>query len=239
MKDKQHPEIEKIKSSLFSAEFKAGIQAEILENARNGDLPKLKKNYEDYPNFFDAKDSRKNNAFFLACQNGRLDCAKYLITLPCFTLNDRNYAHHTPLIAASYAGQLEIVNWLVEKFEMDYSYTGCTGGNALLFAAIGGHLDVIKTLVKVGVPYTAYFEYFVTPMLAGAIFGHLDVVKYFLENGIASVTEKNEGLEDAAYLADYHNHLDVKEWLTTKYPSQFGHNIGRYPSELNTQRKTL
>jgi len=102
----------------------------------------------------------------------------------CFYEGDRPTGNgFTGLHGAAFLGIAEIVAALLGMKKWDINATDTLGRTALVWAAVGGHEDVVRILLqRKGInPNTADTQYDRTPLLWAAERGHEGVVKLLLE----------------------------------------------------------
>ena len=151
----------------------------LMYASENGHLEMVKYLVE-YGADVNANNQSNKTAFVLASEKGHLEIVKYLIKNGAyFNSKDKNEA----LLRGSFNGHFEMVKYLVEQGAdvnakdtfncTSYKYTSnfnnsektnakkCDKDNktALLFASIGGHLDIVKNLVENGADVNAKDKY--------------------------------------------------------------------------------
>lgn len=128
--------------------------------------------------------------------------------------------HCTPLIVAARHGSHAVVKIIVSKFNVDLEKEGTVkfdgfvieGASALWCAAGGGHLNIVKTLVKAGANVNHPTRTKSTPLRAACFDGRLDIVKYLAEHN-ADVHIANQYNNSCLMIASYKGHLDVVNML--------------------------
>jgi len=138
-----------------------------------------------------AKDEGKNTCLHMAAGNGHLGISPLL---------------HPPRTRTLTNAAPEIVNLLVSQFssgpEADrQAYLDAAnefGNTGLHWAALGGHLDVVKLLMESGAsPVLANDKEYV-PLDLAAQNGKFDVVDYFFAQSKGKEGENGDGLAEAA-----------------------------------------
>lgn len=77
------------------------------------------------------------------------------------TINARDAGEATPLYLASKNGNAELCEWLIEN-GADITIVTSENNTPLHIAALGGHLDVLKLLIKVGTYILSFIKAFAT-----------------------------------------------------------------------------
>lgn len=155
---------------------------------------------------------------------GHIDSVKLIVEVNDVDLSKYdNNKHFNPIIyAASYSGNKELVQYLIDK---GADPNAKTSGNetALHRAARGGHLDVVKLLVAYGADLNIIYNANggLSPLSRAAESGNLEVVKYLVEKG-ADVNYTNESsgsspLRSAAYEGNY----EIFKYLAQMQPADY------------------
>ncbi|XP_046341387.2 ankyrin repeat-containing protein NPR4-like [Haliotis rufescens] len=96
---------------------------------------------------------RGENILHLACQGGRVQVVKYVLSKDTVRINSRGWKKRTPVMAAALHGHKEVVELLVVE-GADLSLVSERGENILHLARRGGHVEVVKYVLsqdKVGI----------------------------------------------------------------------------------------
>jgi len=107
----------------------------------------------------------------------------------------KNIYGETPLICASWCGQIEIVKYLIEECNANVEAENNFGNTPLIRASIVGHFEIVKYLIeehKANVE--AKNKYGETPLIRASELSRLEIVKCLIENG-ANYEELLERLE--------------------------------------------
>lgn len=119
----------------------------LISAVERGNLAKVQKLLAS-GTIVDSRDLEENTALMIAAREGHLNIFELLLRAganPCLTAFGE-----TALTIACEEGQLEIVkSWLAH--DLDVALDGDQGIQALIAAASGGHVDIIRCLVAVGV----------------------------------------------------------------------------------------
>ncbi|GJQ66144.1 putative ankyrin repeat protein [Trypoxylus dichotomus] len=126
----------------------------------------------------------------------------------------------TPLIVASRCGHEKVVKILISNFTPNLEEEGIVkfdgyvieGASALWCAAGGGHLNIVKLLVKAGADVNHPTRTNSTPLRAACFDGRLDIVKYLTDH-YADIHIANKYNNTCLMIAAYKGHLDVVSFL--------------------------
>lgn len=188
-------------------------RAIIYNAARDGKLERLKVFLENQKRDFldvclNVRDGSDKISLVIACRNGHLDVARFLFALGadpaiCGTVNfDGEIIHGAPpLWAASAAGHMEVVRFLVEDAAVNINQTTHTNSSPLRGACYDGHLAIVKYLVEKGADMELANRHGHTPLMIGAFRKKTEVVEYLLSKGaspLKSSYKGNTALHDAA-----------------------------------------
>jgi uncharacterized protein len=116
--------------------------------------------------------------------------------LPNDTIDKKDEHGWTPLMQASWDGDLGEVNRLLEKgADVNASESGST---SLHLAAQAGHLDIVKALLENGAIDSldrVTEDTNVSPLYLAAEWGHSDIFKYLIEQGANFIPEQRNKLD--------------------------------------------
>jgi ankyrin repeat protein len=117
-----------------------------------------------------------------------------------------------PLYYAALCGFLELVEHLTLKNPQYSSARGGHSGTALHSASLGGHLQVVRYLLRHGIDVNVRVSGHDTPLLLASWEGHGDVVQYLLEHG-ADVELRDQDDYTPLSLAAYDGRVDAVRLL--------------------------
>jgi ankyrin repeat protein len=126
-------------------------------------------------------------------------------------LNLRNNRGETAIMLASYQGFKDIV----EKLYLKGAEINHAGWNPLIYAASGGHTDIIRLLLEGGVPINSVAPNGTTALMMAARGNHKDAVKVLLEKG-ADPNLKNDWDMTALDVALKKDHNEVAKLLRVR-----------------------
>lgn len=165
-----------------------------------------------------------NEHLFKMTSLGHLDSVKFILERYDVNLSRYdNNSHFNPIIyAASYSGNIELVQYLIDQ---GADPKAKTSGNetALHKAAWNGHLDIVKLLVSYGADLNLVYNANggLSPLCCAAESGNIEVVKYLIENG-ADVNYTNESSGSSALRsAAYEGHYDIFIYLAQMQPANY------------------
>ena len=129
---------------LILTSTKSFTQSDVFEISRNGSLEQIEKLYYKSPEVINTKNERGHTPLILACYNGNVSVAKFLIA----RVNDVNETSDdgSALMAATVKGQTELVELLLEK-NANPNLTDVNGTTALHYAVMFEQEQIIKSLI--------------------------------------------------------------------------------------------
>ncbi|KFY82736.1 hypothetical protein V500_10357, partial [Pseudogymnoascus sp. VKM F-4518 (FW-2643)] len=142
----------------------------------------------------ERNETRSMSPLYYVSFLGIYDTVLYLTQGSKFGLNRIGVWHMTPLYAASWKGNIDVVKVLLEH-GADVAVANINGVTPLNAASDSGHIDVVKTL-----------------LYAVSVNVHVDVVKVLLEHG-ADVTVANIDGVTPLIVASLKGHVDVVKVL--------------------------
>ncbi|OWZ23575.1 Serine/threonine protein kinase [Phytophthora megakarya] len=127
-----------------------------------------------------------------ASSSGDLTVVKRLVECDNVQVDAGDDYGRTPLIFASWNGQLHVVEYLLDHgAQVDVADHG--GSTALRFAASEGHLAILKLLIDRGATVNTADLNGWTPLRLATERGHVDIVKCLLEHDVDVDTRDNWG----------------------------------------------
>ena len=96
------------------------------------------------------------------------------------------------LVDSALNGDLAKIKQLVEQQGVDVNAQySSTGGTALMYASLRGHLEIVKYLISKGADVNAKNDDGWTALMYASLRGHLEIVKYLISKG-ADINAKND-----------------------------------------------
>lgn len=126
----------------------------------------------------DTVDPHGNSLLILAAREGKLEVVDLLIRKRA-KVGYRNPAGDSALSVAALQGFKPIVDRLLAAG----APIGNEGWSPLIYAAFGGHLDIVKTLVERGAIIDQLAPNKASALMFAARNGHIEVVRYLLDKG--------------------------------------------------------
>ena len=129
---------------------------------------------------------------FKACRRGNLANVQMLIEKEKVNKKKRVektdynldfWENDTPIHIAAKFGHLPIVQYLIEKQNVDEDINGKYEKTALHYACEKGHYDIVKYLISKGANINLQDQYERTPLHYAYINDHDDIAKYLISNG--------------------------------------------------------
>jgi hypothetical protein len=149
-----------------------------------------------------------------ASRNGNLDLVDSLLKKHANHLV-RNSFGDTALMLAAFAGQLAVVERLLELGGQQEHRDGWT---ALHYAAIGGRVDVARFLVAKGAKVDARAPNTQTALMLAAAAGNLDMVKFLIDEQ-ADIKLKDHNGKTAMDVAEGKGNKQVAGYIAAFYAS--------------------
>jgi ankyrin repeat protein len=183
-----------------------------LKDVKFNDQKSVKKALADgmSPNAMDAKG---NSALSIAIAEKSLDVAKVLIDSPSIDLERPNLAGETPIMMAAFHGSLDLVQYLVEKRQVEINKPGWS---ALHYAATNGHLKIATYLLDKNAYVDPESPNGTTALMMAARGGHIELVKLLLERG-ADLSKVNGVNMTAIDFAEQHNQTEIVNGLKSRW----------------------
>lgn len=206
-------------SKLRDTTTKAGRTLMICA-ARNGHLKIMEYLLENNLGTVNDKDCEGDTPLICAAMNNHVYAVKWLVEKGASSIQP-NKAGHTAFIRASMNGRLTVVKWFLEdgvKFMKKDEQPKITdvdrdGYTATICAALHGHLELLKYLVKVKRAALNEKTYSgQTALLCAARNGKLEVVKWLLKKG-ANILAKDKTENTVLDCARRSNNLHLIDFL--------------------------
>ena len=184
----------------------------------------------------------QHTPLYYACQHGRVDVARRLITNCQCSIESKDVQGCTPLHTAAQYGQVETLKYLLHRL-FNHEVSGLTvkltpdsklshtlaskfqqklsdqhrdqsGNTPLHTACVHGQINIVQLLTcEMGCdPNITNFEGLSCLHLA-AQYGHLPLVRYLVEEVGSDVTVEDEHGRSPTYLAAQRGHLDILKYL--------------------------
>jgi ankyrin repeat protein/WD40 repeat protein len=197
---------------LFINSLAATPDDDILDAAKNGDLPKAEAALKAGADV-NAKTDYGITALMWASDKGHLETVKWL-TANKADVNAKTKDGKTALIMASEEGHLETVKWLIAN-NSDVNAKTKRGDTALMMASEKGHLEIVKWLIANNADINAKDNkdnVGETALILASEKGHLEIVKLLITNN-ADVNAKSNGEWTALMNASRNGHLEIVKLL--------------------------
>ncbi|KRZ77069.1 Ankyrin repeat domain-containing protein 17, partial [Trichinella papuae] len=137
----------------------------------------------------------KDTALTLACQNGRKQAVRVLLSHKA-NKEHRNGNDYTPLCVAASGGHTEVMQLLLQNgAEINARSGSKLGISPLMLAAMNGNAEAVKFLIERGADITSHIETNRNTALTLACFqGKADVVRLLLQSGAVVEHRAKSGL---------------------------------------------
>ncbi|ETV91127.1 hypothetical protein H310_14221 [Aphanomyces invadans] len=190
----------------------------ICKAASDGNMTELRKILLDVDvNVASEPDSKYcgKSALHLACESGKLNVARFLLSQPTLNVNVCTPYGETPLFFACQHGHVEIVQLLLARPEANVNASNGNQWTALHSACENGFTDVVRLLFTRPELAVAEFSWRRTPMHLACQQGHLDIVRLLLAHPHVSchIDSMNVSNATPVHLAAKRQHTPVVEAL--------------------------
>ena len=146
-----------------------------------------------------------------AAKKGRTETVRYLVGLGQVDVDQADGNHNTALHVAVEKNHADVVRVLIDAgADIEKPYEG---GSPLLFACMGGCLDVVKMLVQSGAKLHVTDHYGRTCLITAAEGGHTEIVRYLVGLEQVDVDQADGNHNTALHVAVEKNHADVVQVL--------------------------
>ena len=153
-----------------------------------------------------------------ACQYGKLDIVKFLVSLPSVDVNSKTSTGDTPLHTACEFDKLDIVKFLVSLPSVDVNTKTSTGDTPLHNACrYAGRLDIIEFLVTLpSLDVNTKTSSGDTPLHTACQYGKLDIVKCLVSLPSVDVNSGTSTGNTPLHIACSNKHqLDLVKFLVS------------------------
>ncbi len=173
------------------SESNPSVNAQLLVAARNTDAEAVKKSLDRgaAPN---SRNRLGKTSLYISIEKDRIDIANMLIDAGA-DVHLPSLEKVTPLIAASYAGSLPLVDLLLKQ-GAKHEPTDRLHKSALVYAAGMGHSAVVERLLQAGAPIDQTPVDALTPLMWAAGQGHVETVKLLLAKGANKLLKDERNL---------------------------------------------
>eukprot|EP00041_Stephanoeca_diplocostata_P014353 m.259965 g.259965 ORF g.259965 m.259965 type:complete len:655 (+) comp19670_c1_seq1:234-2198(+) len=187
----------------------------LLRAVEAGDLLLMAKVLQFEPDSIYERDSEGRNALLVACFNGNIDAAEMLLQggaslqSDCDTnaLRGGKAIHY-----AAWGGHFHVLKWIIERGAGSLHETDLVGNTPMLYAVYGGHLELIRVLMRMGCSLLERNSKGHSAIIQASCGGHSQIVKWLLCQG-ASLTERDDVGNTALLFAAWSGHVDVMKCL--------------------------
>jgi uncharacterized protein len=203
---------------------------EFLEAIKKGDMARINHLLQENPTLSDAREKNGVSAIFLALYRGNktaalaiaskkseldvfeasvmgdLERLKKIVSRDAASVSSYSPDGFTALALASYLGQKESVDYLIEKgADVNALARNETGFTALTGAVTQNHNEIAKALVKNGAHVNHSYEGGFTPLMHAAYSGNVELVSFLLQNGADPTAKNGEGKSPLTFAQEKNN----------------------------------
>ena len=157
---------------------------------------------------------RGQTPLLIACENGHLSIALYLIFKGANLRCKDNYGNYV-IHAASKGGLLSIVQYSIYQQNFDKDVKGYESLTPLHYASEYGHLQIVEYLISISANIEAIDENGKTALLYASQNGHLQIVEYLISRG-ADINVKDEDGDYSIHYACAKGHLPIVNYFIEK-----------------------
>ena len=203
---------------------------EFLDAVRKGDMTRIDRLLQENPTLSNAIEKDGVSAIFLALYRGNktaalaiasrkpeldvfeasvigdLERLKKIVSHDATSVSSYSPDGFTALALASYLGQKESVDYLIEKgADVNAVARNETGFTALTGAVTENHNEIVKVLVKNGARVNHRYEGGFTPLMHAAYSENAELVRFLLQNGADPAAKNGEGKSPLTFAQEKNN----------------------------------
>ena len=169
-----------------------------------GVLDRVKNLVEMYGNV-EVKDKNGKTPLHIACEEGHIDVAEYLICEYGCDKEAKDDEQYTPLFASCLAGQIDMVKYLVSRFGCKFDIRDATGKTPLHIACANGYTDIIEYLInECGCDKEDRDnEFQFTPLFAACLRDQISTVKFLISKFRCKVDARDVNGRTPLHVASY------------------------------------
>jgi len=146
-----------------------------------------------------------------ACASDNVEALKYYVATGVDIWRERNTQGMNPLMVAAQNGQMNVLRWMTENFEVDFHVTDMDGRSVLMHPCRNGHLEIVQWLVERGANPRAATKKGCTPLLTAARSGDVPMLKYLSQ--FQPLSYSGEFGQTALHYAAANGRIAAVEWL--------------------------
>ncbi|XP_046578798.1 ankyrin repeat and KH domain-containing protein 1-like [Haliotis rubra] len=151
-----------------------------------------------------------NSILHLACRGGSVKIVDYILSQGVY-IDERGESQRTPLMVSAYNGHKELLDWLESK-GADVALTDDDDNNVLHVACLGGHVDIVRRVLKLGkVDINSLGQCSRTPLMMAARMGDKEIFDLLVETG-ADATPMDADRNTILHLASTGGNLDIVKY---------------------------
>ena len=170
----------------------------------------LKHLFDIFPNYSFADNRGRKPVHFAACCEGT-GPLELLIEFGV-DINEPDQNGLTPLMYSAYNGRAENVKMLLEQARIVRDYKMKDRTAAIHWAALRGHMEVLKIFKEKGADMNLKGRLGMTPLILAAAYGHFDCVEFLLGNG-GKINTRDRMKRNALVLAVKNGNLKIASYL--------------------------
>ncbi|XP_067650464.1 serine/threonine-protein phosphatase 6 regulatory ankyrin repeat subunit B-like [Haliotis asinina] len=162
-------------------------------------------------------ESLVNNPLHDACRKGDPSRVRRILSQGLIDVNRREKKYgRTPLMVAAYNGHKTAFGILM-KNGANTSYVDNNGNNVLQWACMGGHVAIVRYVLKrYSIAINCRAHYGETPLMNAVYYGHKRVFAFLMSMG-ANLSLVDKGGDNILHWACMGGHVAMVEYVLSKY----------------------
>lgn len=165
-----------IATFLITGSAFAGVYDEMLNAVNNQDIGSVKDLLQRGVDV-NTTDPEGNSLLMQAARNGDIPMLELLLTNKANVLSKNKYGDSALMLAALQGHLKSVVALASAGAEIDPE-----GWTPLIYAAIGGHAEILRFLLILDIDIDAQAENGLTALMAASRYGHLEIVQILLDH---------------------------------------------------------